>query len=90
MRIFHPILKRSDALLLVLSTVFSGYSCINNSSKKYKKETPKIYFLAKVTNIPATPGPEIIFPSHVKLVYRKYPTEHNLETDAKQERQIIL
>lgn len=56
----------------------------------YKKETPNIYFLTKVTYIPAILGPEIIFPSHVKLVYHKYPTEHNLETDAKQERQIIL
>jgi len=73
-----------------LSTVFLGYSRLTNSLKKYKKETPNIYFLTKVTSIPAILGPEIIFPSHVKLVYHKYLTDHNPETDAKQETQVIL
>lgn len=58
-------------------------SDVRYQSQIHKKETPKIYFLEKVTNIPAILGPEITFPFHVKLVYHKYPTEHNLETDAK-------
>jgi len=57
--------------------------------KSTKRNTQDIFFSKSYKYI-CHPYLEIIFPSHVKLVYHKYPIDHNLKIDVKQESQICL